>query len=80
MFPNRSTVVPPEYCEQPITEDTSLAYLLPCVQGEGICAAGLVLFLVDRHNEFIHEYARIRHQGYGNSSHSDIDIEKEVTE
>ena len=55
-------VVPKEYCAIEITDNTSLALLLPTLKGEGICSTGLVHYLVTLHNEFIEEYARLRHK------------------
>ncbi len=54
-------VVPKEYCGKEIGDNTSLALLLPTMKGEGICSTGLIHFLVKQHNDFIEEYARLRH-------------------
>ena len=45
--------IPDEFCSQDLNLDSDLQYLLPRRQGPGLCATGLVSYLVALHNELV---------------------------
>lgn len=51
--------IPEEFCSRDLDLDSDLRYLLPRRQGPGLCATGLVSYLVTLHNELV--YAVDRH-------------------
>lgn len=45
--------IPEEFCSRDLDLDSDLRYLLPRRQGPGLCATGLVSYLVTLHNELV---------------------------
>ncbi|CAI5685000.1 unnamed protein product [Oreochromis niloticus] len=45
--------IPEEFCSRDLDLDSDLQYLLPRRQGPGLCATGLVSYLVTLHNELV---------------------------
>ncbi|XP_074524614.1 E3 ubiquitin-protein ligase rnf213-alpha-like [Halichoeres trimaculatus] len=45
--------IPDEFCSDDLTHDSDLKYLLPRRQGPGLCATGLVSYLVALQNELV---------------------------
>uniref|UniRef100_UPI0037E99DD8 E3 ubiquitin-protein ligase rnf213-alpha-like n=1 Tax=Semicossyphus pulcher TaxID=241346 RepID=UPI0037E99DD8 len=45
--------IPDEFCSNDLDLDSDLQYLLPRRQGRGLCATGLVSYLVALHNELV---------------------------
>ncbi|XP_041646892.1 E3 ubiquitin-protein ligase rnf213-alpha-like isoform X2 [Cheilinus undulatus] len=46
--------IPDEFCSEDLSLDSDLQYLLPRRQGPGLCATGLVSYLVSLQNELVH--------------------------
>ncbi|XP_069008985.1 E3 ubiquitin-protein ligase rnf213-alpha-like, partial [Embiotoca jacksoni] len=59
--------IPDEFCSQDLDLNSELQYLLPRRQGPGLCATGLVSYLVTLHNELVH--AVENHTGEDSSSY-----------
>ncbi|KAM9358387.1 E3 ubiquitin-protein ligase rnf213-alpha-like [Symphorus nematophorus] len=59
--------IPDEFCSQDLDLSSDLQYLLPRRQGPGLCATGLVSYLVTLHNELVH--AVDNHTGEDSSSY-----------
>uniref|UniRef100_A0A3Q4I151 RING-type E3 ubiquitin transferase n=1 Tax=Neolamprologus brichardi TaxID=32507 RepID=A0A3Q4I151_NEOBR len=60
--------IPEEFCSRDLDLDSNLRYLLPRRQGPGLCATGLVSYLVTLHNELVN--AVDRHTGEDNSNYT----------
>lgn len=50
--------IPEEFCSRDLDLDSDLRYLLPRRQGPGLCATGLVSYLVTLHNELVNAVDR----------------------
>lgn len=50
--------IPEEFCSRDLDLDSDLQYLLPRRQGPGLCATGLVSYLVTLHNELVNAVDR----------------------
>ncbi|XP_042369460.1 E3 ubiquitin-protein ligase rnf213-alpha-like [Plectropomus leopardus] len=59
--------IPDEFCGQDLDLNSDLQYLLPRRQGAGLCATGLVSYLVALHNELVN--AVDNHTGEDSSSY-----------
>ncbi|MED6266663.1 hypothetical protein CHARACLAT_004333, partial [Characodon lateralis] len=59
--------IPEEFCGSDLDMNSDLQYLLPRRQGPGLCATGLVSYLVTLQNELV--YAVERHTGEDSSSY-----------
>ncbi|XP_063350782.1 E3 ubiquitin-protein ligase rnf213-alpha-like [Pelmatolapia mariae] len=60
--------IPEEFCSRDLDLDSDLQYLLPRRQGPGLCATGLVSYLVTLHNELVN--AVDRHTGEDSSDYT----------
>ncbi|KAK2149470.1 hypothetical protein NP493_2985g00001, partial [Ridgeia piscesae] len=54
--------VPEEMCEETISNETSLAMLLPSMKGLGVCSVALLQYLAVIQNNFMEEYSRVAQQ------------------
>ncbi|XP_037626449.1 E3 ubiquitin-protein ligase rnf213-alpha-like isoform X1 [Sebastes umbrosus] len=59
--------IPDEFCSENLNLNSDLEYLLPRRQGPGLCATGLVSYMVALHNELVN--AVDRHTGEDSSSY-----------
>ncbi|XP_006809041.1 E3 ubiquitin-protein ligase rnf213-alpha-like [Neolamprologus brichardi] len=60
--------IPEEFCSRDLDLDSDLQYLLPRRQGPGLCATGLLSYLVTLHNELMN--AVDHHTGEDNSNYT----------
>lgn len=51
--PTDEMKIPDEFCSKDLDLNRDLQYLLPRRQGPGLCATGLVSYLVALHNELV---------------------------
>lgn len=56
------TRVPEELCEEAVSEETSLAMLLPSVKGIGVCSFALLRYLAVIQNNFVEKYSELTKQ------------------
>nr|XP_046247516.1 E3 ubiquitin-protein ligase rnf213-alpha-like isoform X2 [Scatophagus argus] len=64
---NNELKIPDEFCNKDLDLKSDLLYLLPRRQGPGLCATGLVSYLVSLHNELVS--AVDNHTGENSSSY-----------
>lgn len=54
--------VPDKLCKDTVSEETTLAMLLPSVKGLGICSFALLRYMALIQNNFMEEYSKLTKQ------------------
>nr|XP_034331576.1 E3 ubiquitin-protein ligase rnf213-alpha [Crassostrea gigas] len=58
------TKIPKEFCQKPITDAHPVSVLLPTFRDSGLCAYGLLYYLLKKQNNFLQEYCKVKKLKY----------------
>eukprot|EP00105_Crassostrea_gigas_P007927 XP_011422344.1 PREDICTED: E3 ubiquitin-protein ligase rnf213-alpha [Crassostrea gigas] len=56
--------IPKEFCQKPITDAHPVSVLLPTFRDSGLCAYGLLYYLLKKQNNFLQEYCKVKKLKY----------------
>lgn len=54
------TKIPKEFCQKPITDAHPVSVLMPTFRDNGLCAYGLLYYLLKKQNNFLQEYCKVK--------------------
>jgi len=55
-------MLPTEYAQRPVDEESCLAIFLPSLRDYGLCSIALMFFLYEKQNDFLERYSKLKKQ------------------